>query len=315
MSGSDDLSREVDASIRMFQKSQVGLAAPIIPSKPVKVLLVLDGSPQDSTGTDAASYLHSRFETETLVLDARDWREEDQTDLAIEVVQSISNAKPVKRKSGESYDVILDAVTQSEVDFVIVPCPFARSFSDVGSDSAGTVIDVLLARCSLPMLVIRRDDQRLEECLASLSMVVGGECEMETLAASWTFGLARESASISLNLVVEKEQYENVRSIIEALSPGAEFNSEAFSEALTKTHQAIHQAMSKTAATTGMTYRLQPQAGNEAPPNLMTASEKMVIVLPLEVDDRFGQGFVQDRIRRSPHPVLVVPGHVRPIDG
>jgi hypothetical protein len=34
----------------------------------------------------------------------------------------------------------------------------------------------------------------------------------------------------------------------------------------------------------------------------------MLIVLPMETDDRFGQGFVQDRVRRSPHPVLIVPG-------
>ena len=57
-----------------------------------------------------------------------------------------------------------------------------------------------------------------------------------------------------------------------------------------------------------MTYQLRPQAGESAPPNLQTESRKMLLVLPLEIDDRFGQGFVQDRIRRSPHPVLIVPG-------
>ena len=310
-SDSSDLGREVDASMRMFERSKVGPAAAIVPAKPTRVLLVLDGSPQDSTGAHAASYLNSRFGCETHVLDARDWRDEDKTDLAIEAVQSISNAKPIKRQSGESYDAILESLGEHDFDLVILPCPFGRSFSEVGTDSAGTVIDVMLARCNRPMLVIRRDDQRLEECAQRVSMVVGGECEMEAAAAKWLFGLATKGAEVTLNLVVESEQYENVRAIVETLAPDAEFDAEKFSQALTKTHQSIHASMSKTASTVGMTYQLKAQAGNEAPPNLMTEKSKMLIVLPLEVDDRFGQGFAQDRIRRSPHPVLVVPGHVR----
>ncbi|MGB1813791.1 MAG: hypothetical protein ACPHJ3_00450 [Rubripirellula sp.] len=68
--------------------------------------------------------------------------------------------------------------------------------------------------------------------------------------------------------------------------------------------------MAKTATTLGMNYELHPIAGEVAPPNSLDETKKMLLVLPLEVDDRFGQGFVQDRIRRSPHPVLVVSGHV-----
>ncbi|NND97710.1 MAG: universal stress protein [Pirellulaceae bacterium] len=303
-----DLDRDVDASMRMFEKSKVGPAAAIMPVKPSRVLLVLDGSPQDTTATDSAKYLRERFNVETLVLDARDERPED---LAIAVAQEISGARPIARHDGESYDAILAAVADHAVDLVIIPCPFGRSFEHVGTDSAGTVIDVLLSRCDRPMVVIRRSDQSLQQCVAKVSMVVGSECDMESRAAAWAFGLAAAKATVSLNLVVEKEQYENIRSIIEALSPESDFDAEKFSEALTKTHQAIHGAMSKTATAQGMTYQLKPQTGGDAPPNLMSESSRMLLVMPLEVDDRFGQGFVQDRIRRSPHPVLVVPGHVQ----
>jgi len=67
--------------------------------------------------------------------------------------------------------------------------------------------------------------------------------------------------------------------------------------------------MAKTAHQLSRTYHLRPQAGEEAPPNPLQSQEKSLLVMPLEVDDRFGQGFVQDRIRRSPHPVLIVPSH------
>ena len=311
-SESSDLDREVDASMRMFEKAKVGPAASIIPITPARVLLVMDGSSQDQTSALAAQYLHERFNTETLVLDARDIApDEAHESLAPSLVESISGSRPLERGEGDSYDAILAAIAAHECDLLIVPCPFGRSFEQVGADSAGTVIDVLLSRCPLPMLVIRRDDQLLSECTSSISMVIGGECDVESRAAAWIFGLAAENAMVTLNLVIEKEQYENIRSIVEALAPETSLDPEQFSDALTKTHQSIHGAMAKTATAKGLTYHLRPQAGKVAPPNPLEETNRMLLVMPLEVDDRFGQGFVQDRIRRSPHPVLVVPGHVR----
>ena len=304
----NDLDRDVDASMRMFERSQVGPAAAIAPLKPSRILLILDGSPQDATSVDAANHLREECNVETLVLDARDPTHDVEVDIAIKTADLVSGARPIRRKDVESYDAILEAVSEHAVDMMIMPCPFGRSFDEVGADSAGTVIDVLLARCHQPMLIIRRDDQLLGQCSSDVRMIVGSECEQESRAAAWAFGLASADASISLDLVVEREQYENIRSIVEALAPEASFDTDKFSEALTKTHQAIHGAMAKTAAAHGMTYRLRPQAGESAPPNLQTESRKMLLVLPLEIDDRFGQGFVQDRVRRSPHPVLIVPG-------
>ena len=310
-SESNDLDREVDASMRMFEKSKVGPAATIPVIKPSRVLLVFDGSPQDETGIEAASYLRDRFNTETLVLDARDKSEDDDSDLAAGCAKRISGSRPIRRQEGDSYDAILASLNEHTVDLLIVPCPFGRSFEDIGVDSAGTVIDVLLSRCSTPILVIRRQDQRLSECAKEVSMIMGDECEVDNRAAAWAFGLAAEGATVLLNLVIEREQYENIRSIVEALQPDASFDPEQFSDALAKTHDAIHGAMAKTASSLGMSYHLRPIAGEVAPPNPLNDSRKMLLIMPLEVDDRFEQGFVQDRIRRSPHPVLVVTGHVQ----
>ncbi len=309
-SESSDLDREVDASMRMFEKSKVGTAAAITPRKPSKVLLVLDGSSQDDTGSKAASHLQGRFQSETLILDGREKNDGDNSDLAIERAAEIPASTPIERPDGESYDAILAALDEHPVDLLIVPCPFGRSFERVGAESAGTVIDVLLSRSPRPMLVIRRDDQHLVESIDEVSMVIGGECEVESRAAAWAFGLASKSATVTLNLVIEKENFENMRSIIEALHPGETLESEQFSNAMEKTHQSIHAAMAKTASGLGMTYRLRAIAGEAAPPNPLSESSKMLLVMPLEVDDRYAQGFVHDRIRLSPHPVLVVPGHV-----
>ena len=303
----NEVDRGVDESMRMFEKSKVGDAPALQPIKPARVLLVLDGSSQDKASVAAAGFLRQTFNVETLVLDARQSADGDVTTA---VIEAVSGARPIQRGEGESYEMILAALQTHAVDLVIVPCPFGRDFDKVGTDSAGTVIDVMLSRCPCPMLVIRREDQTLAECVGKVSVVVGAECDVESKAAAWAFGLSAEDATVTLDLVVEKEQYENIRSIVEALSDGAKLDPESFSDALTKTHHSIHGAMAKTATEFGRSYHLRPLAGEVAPPNPLQNQDKTLLVLPLEVDDRFGQGFAQDRIRRSPHPVLVVPSHV-----
>ncbi|MDM4015367.1 universal stress protein [Roseiconus lacunae] len=303
----DDLGREVDAAMRMFEKSQVGEAAAITPIQPSRVLLVLDGSPQDATAIDSVAYLRERFNTETLVLDGRISGEDDIT---AAVIDRVTGSRPIKAEGEEPYDKVLAALKSHDVDMVILPCPFGRDLEKVGTDSAGTVIDVLLSRCAVPMLVIRRNDQTLGECVNQVSVVVGSECDVVPRAAAWAFGLSAERGTVGLNLVIEKEQFENIRSIVEALSEETTLDNESFTEALTKAHHAIHQAMAKTATSLSRSYHLRPLAGEISPPNPMQNQDRLLIVLPLEVDDRYGQGFAHDRIRRSPHPVLVIPGHV-----
>ena len=310
----NEVDRGVDASMRMFEKSKVGDAASLGPIKPSRVLLVLDGSPHDETGIDAAKYLRETFNVETLLLDGREQRgKEPLGDITSSLVERVSGSRPIARpeSDGDSHDIILAALAAHSVDLVVLPCPFGREFESIGTDSAGTVIDVMLSRCPQPMLVIRRDDQVLRDCVAWISVIVGGECDVEGKAACWAFGLSGKSGVVTLNLVVEKEQYENIRSIVEALSPEKKLDPQAFTEAMTRTHLSLHGAMAKTAKELDRTYHLKPQAGEVAPPNPLKNNEKMLLVLPLEVDDRYGQGFVQDRIRRSPHPVLVVPSHVK----
>lgn len=319
-SESGELDRDVDASMRMFEKSNVGASVAITPIKPSRVLVVLDGSPQDETSIAAAQSLRERFNVETLVLDARDHGNSDgsggglvplREDLSITRAGQVTGSRPISRAEGDSYDAILAAVKEHDVDLLIVPCPFGRSFEQIGTDSAGTVIDVLLSKCPKPMLVIRREDQHVGQCLKSLRFIVSSECDLEHRAAAWAFGMIEPGGSITLNLVVEKEQYQNLRSILQALHPEETIDEQKFTDALTKTHHSLHGAMAKTATALGLNYSLQPQASEAAPPNALGDATKQLLVMPIEVDDRFTQGFVQDRIRRSPHPVLIVPGHVR----
>ena len=318
-----DLDREVDESMRMFEQSQTGEVAVVEPRRPSRILLVLDGSTQDPTSIAAAAWMRARFDTETLVLAVVDdshasERRDGPTsrgnqEVAESAARQISGSRVLTRPPSDpptsAYDQILHHVADVDPDLTILPCPFGRDFESVGVDSAGTVVDVLLARMPKPMLIIRAP-RELDPCSHHVRLITGSECDVLRQSAAWALGLLSEGGELSFHVVIEKEAFENLRSVLTALSPDQEIDTQAYGDALAKSHGRLHRELAKTAMRRGARYEMKAEAGEVAPPNPLDDDQNMVLVLPIEVDDRFHQGFVQDRIRRSPHPVLVVPGHV-----
>lgn len=304
-----DVDRQVDASMRMFERAQVGPAAPVASIHPRSLLVCLDGSGQDEGGVAAAKLLSSRVEDcKILLLDAREHGSAGQ--YAAERGASLRAPQVVHFDEESAYDRILAAVEAEGPELVIVPCPFGRDFESVGADSAGTVIDVLLSRCATAMLVIRRGDQPLEAATRDIALIVSGESDSAPEAAGWAIGMAADDATITLNIVVEEGQLENLRELLQVVAPEQSIDREQLEVAMTKTHAHLHAATAKAAAEAGLTYRLHPHAAEPAAPAIQNVARPRLIVLPLERGDRYSYGFVQDRIRRSPHPVLVVPSRV-----
>ncbi|MEM9827792.1 MAG: universal stress protein [Planctomycetota bacterium] len=308
-SGEKELGRDVDDAMRLFEQSKTIGDGHINPVRPSRVLLVLDGSNQDDASIVAAAHFRERFNTETLVLDGRR-QMDDHADPLPDVGQRISGSRPVSETDSEPHDRILSAVNRHDVDLVVLPCPLGRSIDELGAASVGTATDVLLSRLSVPMLIIRQAEKDFVASTSHVAVVVGSECDVTARAAGWALGLVRPSGRVSLNLVIEKEQFENMRSIVRSMDPASEMDVREFSDALTKAHQSLHRGLTEAAKQRSIEYEMLPQAGGDSPPGIAWADRQVLIVLPIEVDDRFAQGFVHDRIRRSAHPVLVVPGHV-----
>lgn len=300
--------------MRMFEQAHVGPLDPVAPIHPERVLLCLDGSGQDDGGIAAAAFVSGRMpRCKVLVLDARERETPDP--YAGERAAALPGAQVVRFDQGDAYDRILAAVEAEMPDLVIVPCPFGRNFESVGADSAGTVIDVLLSRCTIPMLVIRRGDQPLELATRDVALVVSGESDSAPVAVGWAVGMAAEGATVTLNLVVEQAQLERLRELLQSIAPDQPIDREHLEGAVAKTHARLHATAAKAAAAAGLKYRLDPDAAESAEPDLQEAVPPRLIILPLEQGDRYSYGFVQDRIRRSPHPLLVIPSRVghRPV--
>ena len=306
--GTDDLGRQVDQTMRMFERSRVGSSETVTPVVPTRVLLILDGSNQDEASIAAAAHLRQRANTETVILDASQASDIDLGDnsLAIAAVDRITGSRSISRGPGEPYEAILAAAAQVDPDMLIVPCPLGRSIDSLGSDSTGTVADVLMARCTQPILFIRQPDHFLEAAAGRVRVLVGAEASLHQRAAAWAFGMIADHGEVTLNLVIDREHFENIRAIIEALHPEDDLDVSRFSEAMTQNHGSLHAAMSRTASGRGLNYRLIPQTAEVAPPHAASGVDPILMVMSLEAGDQFNAGFVRDRLRHSPHPVLVV---------
>ncbi|MEM9657613.1 MAG: universal stress protein [Planctomycetota bacterium] len=297
------LDDDVHKSMDMFERAKVGDVAPIEPRTPHRVLVAFDGSSQDPMSRAVAGALRRRFDCRILAIDAR---EAADVDLAKESADELQ-AEPLDRCDGDSYDQILTAIEGSQCDLVVAPSPFGRDLDNVGNDSTGTVIDVLLARSPVPLMVVRQPYQLESNPFERTVMVLIGENSAAESAAQWAVGLTAATGRTELRLVVEDEVLENTQSLLDTLDPGAELTPETLGRAMERSHLRLHKAIDQAARSNEVHYRLNVlRESDHRLADLSGGDRHPLLVLAHERSDHASQGHVHDRIRRSPHPVFVV---------
>lgn len=299
-----DLDRAVEESMELFNRARVGSVAPVNPCRPGTVLLALDGSSQDRLGIAIAGQFRERFGCALAVLDAREDVASDE--LAAQAAHSLGGLVEPKTPD-DSFAQILAAVDHSKCDLLITPCPYGRDLESVGPDSAGTVIDVLLARSPVPILVVRKPYESPGELFRQVLMILIAENEAAPAAAAWASGLIAPRGVFQLVLVLEREMYENIHALMQSIAPEMDISAASLSHALARNYMRLHRSLQKTAAQEGFEYRLNLQVEGEAR-SLAAEDETLrsLNVLALERGDHVSQGSVQSRIRQSLNPVLVV---------
>jgi hypothetical protein len=297
------LDRDVEDSMDLFNRARVGPVAAVETRRPETVLLALDGSTQDSFGIAVARQLRERFGCRLAVVDAREG--DVPEDLAIEAAHSLGGQAEPKRKD-DSFTQILNAVESSKCDLLITPCPYGRDLEIVGPDSAGTVIDVLLARSPVPILVVRKPYEDQADLFHQVVMTLSAENEAAADAAAWATGLIAPQGTFYLILVLEREMYQNVAALMQAIAPDMDVSIDSLSHALAQNYMRLHRGLQKAASRQGFTYKLKLEIEGETEPIAPNDAPRPTLrVLALERDDHVSQGIVQSHIRQSLHPVLV----------
>jgi uncharacterized protein with PIN domain len=301
--------REVDqalaSSMKMFERVQLGEVTPIEPRPIERLLLALDGSTQDVTATAIARALARRFSAKVSVLAVCARAEQ----VAARAVQEMGAGAIVPATGHkDNFEEILAAIKSTKPDLVLAPCPFGRDFEQIGPDSAGTVVDVLIARSGVPLLVIREPHEVEKVPFRSAALTLVGENAAAPDAAAWAATLVAPGGHFELVLVLEEEFHENVTRLLESMADHAEPTSAEFSAALQKAHVRLHRALQKSASQAGFDYSLSVMQEDEARAFLQQDFASLsLIVVALERPHHVSQGYASHCVRHSRQPVLIVP--------
>lgn len=300
---------DLQKSMDLFQRADVGVTHAVPCKKPGHVLLVLDGSTQDAAAVSLAIRLKAQLACELT------WAfvpTADNSTLSSDHREALNGASANEAstnvsKENDTANQILQLVTESTADMLIVPCPFGRDFEEIGEDSTGTVIDLLAARCQIPFIAVRRPDIVDVDPTGHIRLILTGENAAAELAAAYAAGLVQPNGKLELLLLVEVSFYQNFRQAMHAIDPSKTVTYEDLEHALARQYGRLHASLQHTADEVGFEYELLIR--NEEDDTSVTPDDPVthpaVMVLGAERGDHDSLGEIRDFIRRCPHAVLV----------
>lgn len=299
-----NVDHDVSNFMQMFERAKVGKIAAIQPDPPTSALVCVDGSEQDPISEEITSQIKSRLPLRLTVIDAR--VDVKTSERAVHMAERLQ-AETYTSEETESFDQILDAINGSQAELVILPCPYGRDLNAVGPDSIGTVIDVMLSRSPVPLLVVREAFPAGSKMFTQISLVITGENEAAPLAAAKALSLLQPGGTFTLSLTLEEELYENFRTLVQTMNPDMEVSLESVTSALVQTHMRLHRGLQQAAREHNFKYDLQVRHINDVPREITQEHTTQTLqVLGLVRSDHRSQGVVNDRIRFSADPLLVV---------
>lgn len=305
----DPTQRHVDSelsdSMDLFERADVGAGMEISPCRPKKVLVATDGSTQDHALTLFANQLRGRLSCEVGYLavgagpSTSGVQHAEEDAVLVEVDASIE----------EDYERILAAAESFGADLLMLPCPYRRDFESLGEDSAGTVMEVIAARSEIPTIFIRRPDAVGRDPSNHVRIILTRENAAARKAAAWAAGLVQPKGRLELLLLVEKSTYKNFKEIMKSLQPDAEFNPEDLEDALARTYAQLHSGLQRASREHGFAYDLIIRYEADEQPITPEHPETYpaLMALGLVRSDHDSRNEIYDFVRRSPHPVLVIP--------
>lgn len=299
--------KDMDESMKLFKAAQVGAAELPEARRPKRTLLVLDGSSQDLTTMQVGAYLRDELGSHLVLLDARE--NEPKGDILEPMKDFDGTVLPPPPVDQEGYDAILLIAGEEKCDLLVVPCPYERDFENVGADSTGAVIDVVLAHTTIPVWVVRSALLDGETICSQVDVVINRESSASALAAAWATGLIQTGGSLKLVVALESSAYTETIELMKKVKPDIDIRAEDLINALADAHRNLHTALIKAAGPQTWSYLYdiheepEDQAGFPIKPRNHTLN-----VIGFDRGQASAVNQLKDRICRSREMILVVPG-------
>ena len=279
-----------------------------------RILVMVDGSNQDTLSVELAKGLARNDGDEILLGYAYEGARDPASEAALaERAAGLESAglrvRVLERPEApelRSHQLILGMIEREQPQLIVCDAPYLEDFEELGTDSVGSNLDVLMARSPVPLLVVR--DPRLEAaaCLERIIVPVTPWDAELVQAGAWAERMLTPGGTVRVLAVVDEERL-RLAGVPEPFAVD-----EADEQMLAGLHKpalaGLIAAMQKRASETGHNCRVSVRSG-ELPAVILRYAESspglIVAATPRDPQAPLYQR-TQALVRGSRWPVLVV---------
>ncbi len=311
MAGTDNLDDLKESMIRFEAAMQTQKVSVDVPD-PKSILLALDGSNQDATAVGLAATLaetrslplHLTYAYEGPVDPAKDAYLDEQARSLVERGIKTSHSKA----AGRSYEQILEVARTEASDLIVVCAPYLEDIGELGDESVGTNLDLLMSRSPVPVLVVRQPQSDPGSLTRSVLLPLGAPSAEDSRSAGWSVWLAGQSGSIRVLIVADAAALQRAGRDPTSAVEIDRLDDKLIDDILAREHAGLIGALQKLASEKGLGCRVSVRGGDpvEVIAEMGNAADGLVVLS--RPTDRKSERYqrVLSVVRESANPVLIV---------
>lgn len=204
---------DIDATINQFEAPASAQLMEVPKPAVRRMLLALDRSNQDRAVLDLGGAVAAQLGCPVLVTYAYEQgaADADNDRYLAERAAALKATHARAPGGGRAFRQILELTKSHGRNLVAFPSPYLEDFEDVGGSSLGTTTDVLIHRCSTPLLVVRKPAEAVRDRLERVVLPLNILSE-RWIEAAWA--LAPADGAIHLLGVMDEEMLDAVRHLV-----------------------------------------------------------------------------------------------------
>ncbi|MBX3246574.1 MAG: universal stress protein [Myxococcales bacterium] len=303
---------DLNDSLGQFESALSGEKVTLESPAPKTILLALDGSNQDATALALAGELARRFKARVVVTRGCEGEAPEAVREQVEAAKGELAAQPYGVDSAVIFksaplpaQQILAAQQKLGADLVVIPAPYLRDVGLLGDESLSSPIDMLLAECTAPLLLVRHPLDAPKAALRRMLIPMTVNVPALGAAAGWAFKMVDPDGKVELYAVADEAAVEDARKL---MGVDEELTADALLRAESKLAGGMTSAVQQKGTETGVTVVVDVAVGKALKLTLGRIHEAPCIVCTGTPLDRTTRAFnrVQNVTLGSKYPVLVV---------
>ncbi|MBX3270489.1 MAG: hypothetical protein KF729_09525 [Sandaracinaceae bacterium] len=303
---------DLNDSIGQFESALSGEKAELVSPDPRTLLLAIDGSNQDPTTIALAGEVGRRLKARVVVMMGGEGEPTDAQREKVKAAAAELAAQPYALETDTIFKTapapaqqILAAQQKLAADLVILPAPYLRDVGLLGDESLSSPVDMLLAECTAPMLLVREPLDDPKAALARVLIPMTVYVPSLGAAAGWAFKLVDAGGMVELYAVADEAAAQDAKKL---LGVDEELTADALVRAESKLAGGMIAAVQRKGTETGVDVVVDVAAGKALQLTMARVHEGPCVVCTGAPMDRTSRAFSRayNVALRSKYPVLVV---------